>query len=595
MSQYEPPLDDILFTLQHVVGYPVVATLPGNEEASWDLVEAVLEEAGKVAGNVLSPLNKVGDQHGCKLTESGVTTPEGWKQAHNELSAGGWIGLALPTEHGGQGLPCSLASAVSEMWNGANVSFSLCNLLTQAAIEAISCAGSPDLKARYIPKMMSGEWTGTMNLTEPQAGSDLAAIRTKAIPQGDHYLISGQKIFITYGDHDLSENIIHMVLARTPEAPAGIKGISMFLVPKINLDEQGNPTQANDLRCVSIEHKLGIHGSPTCAMSYGDQGGAIGYLIGEENRGLEYMFIMMNRSRHEVGIQGLGLAEIAYQNARDYAKERVQGAVIDRVAGTAIIGHPDVRRMLMTMKCQIEALRAATYSSAIAMDMAARHSDPDIRQFNQRRTDFLTPLIKGWNTEVAQEIASLGLQIHGGMGYIEETGVAQHFRDSRITTIYEGTTGIQATDLVFRKTIRDNGEAAFALIEELKGLDRELASNSEATFIALRKALDEGTQLVKQATDWLLLKGDPSPGLAAAGAVPYLALWGTVYAGFQMARSALVAQSLLEGGAENVSFLKAKIISAQFYAVHIMPRGSGYYRSMTEGAEIITALEDSQF
>src|SRR5438132_4590573 len=479
MSTYHAPLNDMLFVLNELAGLEQISKLPGYEDAAPDTVAAILEEAAKFATDVLDPLNATGDREGAQWQEGyQVKTPTGFRDAYRQFARAGWNGLPVTTEFGGQGLPELVATAVNEMWHASNMAFALCPLLTQGAIEALLLCGTPEQKAQFLPKMVSGEWTGTMNLTEPQAGSDLAAVRCRAVPQSDgSFKLFGQKIFITYGEHDYTDNILHLVLARTPTAPEGVKGISLFLVPKFMVSADGGRGARNDVHCVSIEHKLGIHASPTAVLSYGDHGGAVGYLVGEENRGLEYMFIMMNLARFSVGIEGVGIAERSYQRARDYARDRVQGRApgLDKTVPTAtILQHPDVRRMLLSMKAQTEAMRALAYVTAAAIDYA--HADPDraARKRHQAFADLMIPIVKGWCTETAQEIAYTGVQVHGGMGFIEETGAAQHYRDARIITIYEGTTGIQANDLIGRKTARDGGKTALAVIAEMQKLDGEL-------------------------------------------------------------------------------------------------------------------------
>src|SRR5688572_4706004 len=457
MSIYQAPLSEMRFVMNELAGLDQVAKLPGYEEAAPDVVAAILQEASKFATDVLDPLNQSGDAEGAKRLEDGtVKTPVGFKAAYRQYCENGWNGLTKNPEHGGQGLPQLVATAVEEMWHSSNMAFDLCPLLTQGAIEAIELVGTEAQKQQFLPKMVSGEWTGTMNLTEPQAGSDLAAVRTKAVKQPDgSYRLSGNKIFITYGEHDYTDNIIHLVLGRTPDAPEGVKGISLFIVPKVLVNEDGSLGKRNDVRCVSIEHKLGIHASPTCVMAYGDKEGAVGYLIGEENRGLEYMFIMMNLARFSVGMEGVGIAERAYQRAVTYARDRVQGKAVGlekAPKASPIIEHPDIRRMLMTMRAYTEAMRAVAYVTAAAMDNARRHPDAASRKQHQAFVDLMIPIVKAHSTELGQVVASLGVQVHGGMGYIEETGAAQHMRDARITTIYEGTTGIQANDLIGRKT-----------------------------------------------------------------------------------------------------------------------------------------------
>ena len=482
MSEYLAPLKDIRFVMRDLAGLDQVASLPGFEEATPDVVDAILEEAAKFAGGVLSPLNYVGDQDGAKWKDTVVTTTPGFKEAYRQFVDNGWNALGCDPEFGGQGLPRLLSTAVSEMWKASNHAFSLCPMLTQGAIEALMIAGSDEQKAAYLPNLVSGEWAGTMNLTEPTAGSDLAAVRSRAEPVGDGtYRIFGQKIFITYGEHDMTENIVHLVLARTPDAPEGVKGISLFVVPKFMLKADGTPGERNDVYCVSIEHKLGIHGSPTAVLAFGDHGGAIGTLVGAENRGLEYMFIMMNAARFNVGLEGLGDAERAYQRAVGYARERVQGTEVGVRGGpkVPIIRHPDVRRMLMSMRSRIEAMRSLAYVTAAALDNAHQAPDGGERARAQAFADLMIPVVKGWSTESSIDIASLGVQVHGGMGYIEETGAAQHLRDARITTIYEGTTAIQANDLIGRKIAREQGSTIIAVIGEMRtaaaGLDGDLA------------------------------------------------------------------------------------------------------------------------
>jgi alkylation response protein AidB-like acyl-CoA dehydrogenase len=549
MSQYHAPLADMHFVLTELAGLDQVAQLPGFEEADRDVVAAILQEAAKFATDVLDPLNQTGDQEGAtRMDDGSVRMPTGFKDAYLQYVQNGWNGLTKNPHYGGQGLPQLVSTAVEEMWHASNMAFDLCPLLTQGAIEAVELCGSEEIKQTFLPPMVAGTWTGTMNLTESQAGSDLAAVRTKAVPASDRpgdgkYKLFGQKIFITYGEHDYTDNIIHMVLARTPTAPEGVKGISLFIVPKFLVNEDGSLGARNDVRCVSIEHKLGIHASPTAVMAYGDNGGAVGYLIGEENRGLEYMFIMMNLARFSVGVEGVGLADRAYQRAVAYARDRVQGKAVglERAAATPIIEHPDIRRMLMTMRANIEAMRAVAYVTAAAMDNARRHPDPAARKQHQAFVDLMIPIVKGYSTEVAQELASLGLQVHGGMGFIEETGAAQHYRDARITTIYEGTTGIQANDLVGRKTARDGGTVAKAVASEIDGVARELSAHDDASLKAIGAALAEATQALKSAIDWLVPAYAKQPRVVHAEAVPYLRLWGLVASGWQMGRAALVA------------------------------------------------------
>lgn len=594
MTAYTPPLRDMEFVLAELAGLDEVAALPGYEEASPELVHSVLEEAGRIATEVLAPINQQGDRQGAKLVDGTVRTPEGWDKAYGTLIEGTWIGLPFAAEWGGMGLPGLVNAAVSEMWQAANMAFTLCPMLTQGAVNAILECGSAEQKATYLPKLVTGEWAGTMNITESGAGSDLGAIRTKAVKDGDHYLISGQKIFITYGDHELADNIIHMVLARTPDAPSGVKGISLFIVPKFLVEADGNPGIRNDVTCVSLEHKLGIHGSPTAVMSFGDHGGAIGTLVGEENRGLEYMFVMMNHARLNVGLQGLGIAERAYQQARSYASERIQGkpAGADRVS--AIVDHPDVRRMLMTIKSHVEAMRALAYVAAAALDKAHAEPDAALREGAKRHAEFLNPIVKGWCTETGVEMASLGVQIHGGMGFIEETGACQHLRDARITSIYEGTTAIQANDLVNRKILRDKGATARAVLAEVAALADELRGASDAALAAIGQSLSEGANAATQAVEWLLVSA-ADPRLAAAAGVPLLKLLGIVLGGYQMARAAAIARHRLDNNNEgDAGFLEAKLNTAWFYAEHVLPQAPGLLPSITRGARAVMAVPTDQ-
>ena len=586
---YQAPLRDMQFVLEEVVGLERIASLPGYEEATPDLAAAVLEEANKLASEVLAPLNSTGDTQPSRWTEDGVLTPPGWKEAYRQFAEGGWISLGADPDHGGQGLPMLLSSAVQEMWHSSNMSFGLCPLLTQGAIDALHLHGSEQLKTSYLDKMISGEWTGTMNLTEPQAGTDLAAVRTRAEREGDHYRISGQKIFITYGDHDLTDNIVHMVLARTPDAPPGVKGISLFVVPKFLINDDGSLGERNDVRCVSIEHKLGIHGSPTAVMSFGDNGGSVGYLVGEENRGLMYMFVMMNLARHAVGVEGYAIAERAYQQAVGYARERVQGPTLCRGESRGIINHPDIRRILMTMRSVIAAARALAYEHAATFDRATKAGDADEAKKHMQRAELLTPLVKGWSSEMGVELCSLGLQVHGGMGFIEETGAAQHYRDARITTIYEGTTAIQANDLIGRKCARDGGEGVAELLADLREVAGELGDDAAG----MRRALESGIAAAESATEWLLAQDDPC--LPAAAAVNYLMLMGTVAGGWMMARRAVAAQAKLASGEGDASFYEAQLTTARFYMGQVMPRALAWHDAMLEGSADTVALEDVQF
>ncbi len=598
MSDYHAPLADMRFVLHELAGLGQVAALPGYEEATPDVADAILEEAAKFANEVMSPLNAVGDREGSVRGDDGsVRTPPGFKDAYHQFCENGWNGLTKLPEFGGQGLPVLLGTAVEEMWHAANLAFNLCAMLTQGAIESIELAGSPELKQRFLPKMVAGTWSGTMNLTEPQAGSDLAAVRTKAVRQDDGtYRLFGQKIFITYGEQDYTENIVHLVLARTPDAPEGVKGISLFVVPKVNVNADGSLGARNDVHCTSLEHKLGIHASPTAVLAYGDHGGATGYLVGEENRGLEYMFIMMNLARFSVGLEGLGISERAYQRAVAYARERVQGRPVGGAAkGAPIIEHPDIRRMLMTMRANVEAMRAVAYVVAAAHDHAHRHADADVRKRHQAFVDFMIPIVKGWCTETAQQVASLGVQVHGGMGFIEETGAAQHYRDARITTIYEGTTGIQANDLIGRKTARDGGAAAQWVAGEVEKVAAELAANADSNLNAIGTELKRAVAAVRKATEWVVPAYGANTRAAHAGAVPYLELWGIVAGGWQLGRAALVAARHLKEGVGDARFLSAKIHTARFYADSMLPRAAALAHTITEGGESALALAAEQF
>ncbi len=596
MTAYTAPTRDMQFVINELAGMAEVAALPAfaEQEVGPELVEAVLEEAAKLASEVLAPLNHSGDVQGVKIGPKGVIPADGFAKAYRKFVEGGWNGIGCPAEHGGQGLPEMINTATQEMWNSANMSFALCPLLNAGAIEAISRAGSEQQQALYLPKMVSGEWTGTMNLTESQAGSDLSAVRARAVPEGDHYRIFGQKIFITWGEHDMTDNTIHLVLARTPNAPEGVKGISLFIVPKFLVEPDGSLGARNDVHAVSVEHKMGIHASPTCVMAFGDQNGAVGYLVGEENKGLAYMFIMMNEARFKVGLQGLAIGERAYQAAREYAKDRVQGRPVGVKSGdrVAIIHHPDVRRMLMTMKALNEAMRALAYVVAKNMDLARFHPDAETRQRQQARVDLLIPVVKGWSSEIGIEVASLGVQTHGGMGYIEETGTCQHLRDSRITTIYEGTTGIQAADLAGRKLTMDKGAAMRALIAEIAATVEELGQRAGDDLAAIRSGLAESVQALTEATDWMLGASDAAAAMAVS--VDYLMLAGFVCGGWQMARAALVAQTKLMTG-EDPSFHEAKLITARFYAEHLLPKAGALRASIKNGGVSILGLTEEQF
>jgi len=596
MVPYAAPLKDMRFVLRHLARLEDLNALPGYGEATPDLVDAVLEEAGRLAAEVLAPLNHPGDQAGCTFENGVVRTPPGFREAYAQYRDTGWNSVPFDPEYGGQGLPWAVALAVQEMWHSANMSFGLCPLLNQSAVELLQAHGTADLKAAYLPKLISGEWTGTMNLTEPQAGSDLSQIRTRAVRDGEAYRLTGQKVFITYGEHDLADNIVHMVLARLPDAPPGTRGISVFLVPKYLPNPDGTPGRRNDVRCVSIEHKLGIRASPTAVMSYGEHGGAVGFLIGEENRGLACMFTMMNNARLCVGLEGVAIAERAYQQARDYARERVQSrALANGDTPVTIIHHPGVRRKLLTMRAVTEAGRALAYETAAAMDIARRHPDPGERDRAHARADLLTPVVKAWCTDMGCEVASMGIQVHGGMGYVEETGAAQHYRDARIAPIYEGTNGIQAADLVFRKVGRDHGLAAGGFIAELRALGDALAAAPGDDIAAIRVRLAEGVDTLAAATDWLVDTAPQDPVPAAAGAAHYLRLFGIVAGGGAMARAALAALDALRAPGADLAFNEAKLITARFYAEQILPQAGGLLVPLREGHRTVMALPEDRF
>lgn len=595
---YVAPVKDMLFCMKELAGLEAVAQLPGFEEAGLETAQAVLEECAKFNEGVLAPLNFEGDKNPSYWKDGEVFTTPGFKDAFRQFGEGGWQGLQHPTDFGGQGLPKTIGAACIEMLNSANMSFALCPLLTDGAIEALLTAGSAEQQAIYLPKMIEGTWTGTMNLTEPQAGSDLALVRTRAEPQPDGtYKIFGTKIFITYGEHDMAENIVHLVLARVVGAPEGVKGISLFVVPKFLVKADGTLGERNDAHCVSIEHKLGIKASPTAVLQFGDHGGAIGTLVGQENRGLEYMFIMMNAARYAVGMQGIAVAERAYQKAVQYAKDRVQSRPVDgSVPGSApIIHHPDVKRMLMTMRAQTEGCRAMAITAAAAYDAAHAHPDAEVRKQNQAFYEFMVPLVKGYSTEMSLEVTSLGVQVHGGMGFIEETGAAQYYRDAKILTIYEGTTAIQANDLVGRKTARDGGQTAKAIARQIASTEAELGKSDSVNARAVMKRLSAARLAFEQVVDFVAAGTKGNPNAVFAGSVPYLMLAGNLMAGWQLARALLVAESQLKTGEGDTAFLQAKVTTARFYADHILSRVPGVRDAIVEGAESVTALALESF
>ena len=594
---YTAPLKDMLFDIEHLAHIDQVAQMPGFEDAGLETAQAVLEECAKLNEGVIAPLNWEGDKNPSSFKDGKVTTTPGFKEAFKQYAEGGWQGLQHPTDFGGQGLPKTIGAACGEILNSANMSFALCPLLTDGAIEALITAGSDELKAVYLEKLVSGQWTGTMNLTEPQAGSDLAAVRSRAEPQPDGtYKVFGTKIYITYGEHDMAENIVHLVLARVTGAPEGVKGISLFVVPKFMVGKDGSLGARNDVHCVSIEHKMGIKASPTAVLQYGDNGGAVGYLVGQENRGLEYMFIMMNAARYAVGVQGIAIAERAYQKAVVYAKDRVQSRPVDGTLSAAapIIHHPDVKRMLMTMRSVTEGCRAMAAVAAAAYDAAHHHTDADTRKQNAAFYEFLVPLVKGYSTEMSLEVTSLGVQVHGGMGFIEETGAAQYYRDAKILTIYEGTTAIQANDLVGRKTARDGGTGAKAIAAQIEKTEAELAQRDSANAKAVHKRLKAAREAFVDVVEFIAANTRSNPNAAFAGSVPYLMLAGNLMAGWQLARSLMVAEDLSAQG-QDVAFMQAKITTARFYADHILSRAPGTRDAIVEGAEAVTSLAIESF
>jgi len=591
---YRAPLRELRFVLEELLGSGTLAACPAFADYSSELAESVLGEAARFAETVLEPLNQPGDQQGARWTPEGVVTPPGFREAYAQFVAGGWPQLGANPEFGGQAVPQVLSTAVQELWAASNLAFKLCPMLTHGAVHALELCGSQEQKRRFLPRMVSGEWTGTMVLTEPQAGSDLAQTRTRAVPQGDHYRIFGQKIFITWGDHDCTSNTIHMVLARIEGAPPGVKGISLFIVPKRLVKEDGTPGERNEVRCVSIEHKLGIHASPTCVLAFGDQDGAVGYLVGEANRGLEYMFVMMNSARLSVGLEGYAVADRAFQRALEWARTRVQGRPVGVKPGSAqkatIIEHPDVRRMLLTMKAGTEAARALALYAAYQVDLGAHAADAKQKEAAQARADLLIPIVKGWCTELGNEIAAIGVQVHGGMGYIEETGAAQYVRDVRITTIYEGTTGIQSNDLLGRKLARDRGAAMAALIDDMASGLPQLDAGNPATD-ATRTAALEAVGLLRGATQALLAHLASRPELALAVSVPYLKLCGFVTGGWLMARSSAIAASKLTG--PEAEFYSAKVRTALFYAQQMLPNALVLARVVEHGGASVAETDSA--
>ncbi len=593
---YLAPVKDMLFVMNELAGLSEVVAYPAYAQAGADvdLAPAILEESAKFNQDVVAPLNWPGDQKPSSFKDGVVTTTPGFKEAFEQFAAAGWQGVIHPVEFGGQGLPKLIATACFEMVHSASLSFALCPMLTDGAIEALLTAASPELQEQFVPSMISGDWTGSMCLTEPQAGSDLSMVRSKAVPEGDGtYKIFGTKIYITYGEHDMAKNIIHLVLARTPDAPEGVKGISLFVVPKFLVNTDRSLGARNDVHCVSIEHKLGIKASPTAVLQFGDHGGAIGYLVGEENRGLEYMFVMMNAARFAVGMQGIALAERAYQKAVQYAKDRIQSRDLDGSAGpVAIIHQPDVKRMLMTMRASVEASRALAYYAAAAYDAQHAAADEDVRKSNQSVYEFLVPIVKGFSTEMSIEVASLGVQVHGGMGFIEETGAAQHYRDARILTIYEGTTAIQANDLVGRKTVRDSGATARALSQKITQTEKELAASGTPDAKAVLKQLMAGRAAFDEAVTYILAHAKTDTKAVYAGSFAYLRLSGLVLGAWQMARGLLAAERLRDS---DQAFYNTKITTARFFAENLLPQAQALATSIIEGGYSTNALEVEQF
>jgi len=591
---YRAPVQDMAFTLKTLGGLSDLQATGSFPDLSDDLIDAVLEEAARLAADVIAPLNAAGEKAHAALNDDGVAVPPGFSDAYKQWVDGGWGSIAAAPEFGGQGLPIALSAVLQEMWNAACLSFGLCPILSQGAIEALSVHGTDEQRSKYLPKLISGEWTGTMNLTEPQAGSDLNALKAKAVPQEDgSYLITGTKIFITYGDHDMTDNIIHLVLARLPDAPAGTRGISLFLVPKFMVNDDGSLGARNDAKCIGLEEKLGIHGSPTCVMAYGEETGAIGYLIGQENRGLACMFTMMNNARLLVGVQGVAIAERAYQQALGYARERKQGRPLGEELGVgemgAIIGHADVRRMLMTMKSQTEAARAICYANAVAIDKAHAATDEAARAEGQARADLLTPIAKGWSTDIGCEVASIGVQIHGGMGFIEETGAAQHYRDARITPIYEGTNGIQGMDLVTRKLPMADGAVVKAYLAEIRETADLASANNDADLNVIGHALGDALDALEEATDWMLDTLPSAPNDCLGGATPYARLFGNVAGGYYLTRAALASADNPDD-----SYLAAKKSTARFFAENTLPACAGLVTPATAGAATLFAIGERE-
>lgn len=591
MTDYRPPVDEMKFIAYDVLNYQQLNSIPQFAEVNTELVNAVLEEGGKFAADVFAPLNRLGDITGSKAVKGAVTTPKGFKEAYQLFVDNGWLGLAQSPDYGGQGLPFTVHMMVSEFWNSANMSMAICPMLSAGAIDVLMAHGNDDLKKAYLEKMISGQWSGTMNLTEPHAGSDLSKLKTKATPKGDHYLIKGQKVFITWGEHDMTENIIHIVLAPTIDAPTGVKGLSLFLVPKFIPDADGSVGQRNDLKVVSIEHKLGINASPTCVMQFGENDGAVGYMIGEPGQGLECMFTLMNHARLEVGLEGLGLSERAYQDAIAYARERMQGRNAESGEPAAIIEHADVQRMLMQMKSMIDAMRGLCLDTSISHDLRIHAQTKEERSDHQTRFALLTPITKGWCTELVNEVTSLGVQVHGGMGYIEETGVAQYYRDARITAIYEGTNGIQANDLVGRKLVRDGGAGFNALMDEMQTVIIPDAGALKTQHDIYRDALTE----LKSTAEYILANGNKNAFFEGAIAFNFLMQFGYVIGAWYHLRSMEIARDRLAKGEGDADFYRHKVLAAKFYIGQMLPRAHAHSKAVINGADVGTELSAEAF
>jgi alkylation response protein AidB-like acyl-CoA dehydrogenase len=592
MSDYQFPYKDASFLIKHILDFDQACLDAGLEDVNSELADAILEEAGRLGSEVFAPLNEIGDRSGATLEEDGVHETPGFAEAYRQYADMGWAALTAGEEYGGQAMPRVLGAAATEIWYSACTALSLCPLLTTGAVEAIAMHGTDSLKGAYLPDLISGNWTASMCLTEPAAGSDLAAVACRAVPEDDHYLVSGQKIYITWGDHQMTENIIHLVLARLPDAPAGVKGISLFLVPKFLLDENGRPGKRNDAYCVGIEHKLGIHGSPTCTLNFGDNGGAVAYLVGQPNKGLMAMFTMMNEARQGVGIQGLGVSERSYQQALPYARERLQGTRSDG-SRYPIIEFPDVRRMLMLMKAATEAMRGLAYVAAAESDLEHNATDPEKAKKHALRVGLYTPIVKGWLTELSQEITYLGTQVHGGMGYIEETGSAQFYRDARIMTIYEGTTGIQGLDLAGRKTLGDNGVALQDLLDEIQATAAAMSAVDRLSVMA--ESLQQAVRWGTEARAWLLENGSRDRNAAGGASVNFMMFMGYLCGGWVMGKAALKATQMLESEGADEGFLQTKQVTAQFYFDHLLPRTSSYLAMIKAGSGSMMALDAEQF